>query len=69
MDPARQSAQQLEVTLWAKGEGRLKVADTVFQLTDTLTPYTVTVKGCRKVSVEALDGDVTLTTYTTKIIK
>ena len=67
MDPARQSAQQLEVTLWAKGEGRLKVADTVFQLTDALTPYTVTVKGCRKVSVEALDGDVTLTTYTTRI--
>lgn len=69
MDPARQNAQELEVTVWAKGEGRLQIGTTVFQLTDALTPYSINVKGCRNVKVEALDGDVTLTTYTTKIIK
>ena len=68
MDPARKKAAALEVTVWAKGSGRIKIGDTEFTLTSKLTAYTVTVPGAAHIPVEALDHNVTLTTYRTRVL-
>ena len=68
MDPARKKAAVLEVTVWAKGSGRIRIGDTEFTLTSKLTAYTVTVEGAAHIPVEALDHNVTLTTYTTRVL-
>ena len=65
-DETRIHDGSISVQIQASGNGRLKIADEIIQLSENPATYTVTVPYALSIPVTALDGDVQIITYTTE---